>query len=89
MGDISNEMWRKPWSVNVDGVFYRCRAAPGIMIEAWRGGRIINNASTLRRPLGWRLDGVLRASAGVNAKQKCPVFGSGNPRGHGGWSDSL
>ncbi|MYE51466.1 MAG: SDR family NAD(P)-dependent oxidoreductase, partial [Gammaproteobacteria bacterium] len=32
--DISDAMWRKLWSVNVDGVFYCCRAAARIMIEA-------------------------------------------------------
>jgi len=44
--DITDEMWRKLWSVNVDGVFYCCRAAARIMIDAGRGGRIINVAST-------------------------------------------
>ena len=44
--DITDEMWRKLWAVNVDGVFYCCRAAARIMIEAGRGGRIINVGST-------------------------------------------
>ena len=44
--DITDAMWRQLWSVNVDGVFYCCRAAARIMIEAGRGGRIINIAST-------------------------------------------
>ena len=44
--DITDEMWRKLWSVNVDGVFYCCRAAARLMIDAGRGGRIINVAST-------------------------------------------
>ena len=44
--DITDAMWRKLWSVNVDGVFYCCRAAARIMIEAGRGGRIINVGST-------------------------------------------
>ena len=44
--DITDQMWRTLWSVNVDGVFYCCRAAARIMIEAGRGGRIINIAST-------------------------------------------
>ncbi|MEM9620891.1 MAG: SDR family oxidoreductase [Pseudomonadota bacterium] len=43
---ITNEMWEQIWSVNVDGVFYCCRAAAGIMIDAGRGGRIINISST-------------------------------------------
>ena len=32
--DITDEMWRKLWSINVDGVFYCCRAAARIMIAA-------------------------------------------------------
>ena len=44
--DISDAMWRKLWSVNVDGVFHCCRAAARLMIEAGRGGRIINVGST-------------------------------------------
>ncbi|MEM7100182.1 MAG: SDR family oxidoreductase [Pseudomonadota bacterium] len=44
--DISNEMWRTLWSVNVDGVFYCCRAAADLMIKQARGGRIINISST-------------------------------------------
>ena len=44
--DITNDMWRTLWSVNVDGVFYCCRAAARLMIEQGRGGRIINVSST-------------------------------------------
>ncbi|MFN3230564.1 MAG: SDR family NAD(P)-dependent oxidoreductase [Alphaproteobacteria bacterium] len=44
--DISDEMWRTLWSVNVDGLFYCCRAAAAIMIDGGKGGRIINIAST-------------------------------------------
>jgi NAD(P)-dependent dehydrogenase (short-subunit alcohol dehydrogenase family) len=44
--DITDAMWRKLWSVNVDGVFYCCRAAARIMIAAGTRGRIINVAST-------------------------------------------
>lgn len=44
--DITDEMWRTLWSINVDGVFYCCRAGARIMIEAGNGGRIINIAST-------------------------------------------
>ncbi len=43
---ITDDMWRKLWSVNVDGVFYCCRAAARLMVAAGRGGRIINIAST-------------------------------------------
>lgn len=42
---ITDEMWQKLWQVNVDGVFYCCRAATTIM-KAQGGGRIINVAST-------------------------------------------
>lgn len=44
--DISDEQWRTLWSVNVDGVFYCCRAAARAMIDAGNGGRIINISST-------------------------------------------
>ncbi|MBT3624189.1 MAG: SDR family oxidoreductase, partial [Gammaproteobacteria bacterium] len=43
---ITDEMWKALWSVNVDGVFYCCRAAATIMKEQGKGGRIINIAST-------------------------------------------
>jgi len=46
VGGITDEMWRTLWSVNVDGVFYCCRAAAGIMKAQKKGGRIINIAST-------------------------------------------
>ena len=48
---ITDEMWDALWSVNVDGVFYCCRAAAGIMKEQG-GGRIINIASTQARTPG-------------------------------------
>ena len=44
--EITNEMWRTLWSVNVDGLFYCCRAAADLMIKQQRGGRIINISST-------------------------------------------
>ena len=44
--DITDAMWRKLWSVNVDGVFYCARAAADIMIKRGQGGRIINVSST-------------------------------------------
>ena len=44
--DITDAMWRKLWSINVDGLFYCCRAAARLMIEAGGGGRIINISST-------------------------------------------
>ena len=44
--DITDEMWRTLWSVNVDGVFYCCRAAADVMIKQGSGGRIINVSST-------------------------------------------
>lgn len=43
--NITDEMWETLWSVNVDGVFYCCRAAATIMKQQG-GGRIINVAST-------------------------------------------
>ncbi|MFN0093595.1 MAG: SDR family NAD(P)-dependent oxidoreductase [Dehalococcoidia bacterium] len=43
---ITDDMWRTLWAVNVDGVFYCCRAAARIMQAQGRGGRIINIAST-------------------------------------------
>lgn len=48
---ITDEMWQALWSVNVDGVFYSCRAAATIMKEQG-GGRIINIASTQARTPG-------------------------------------
>ena len=52
VGQIDDETWRRLWSVNVDGVFYACRAAARIMIEQGRGGRIINVSSTQARTPG-------------------------------------
>ena len=43
---IDDEMWRTLWSVNVDGLFYCCRAAADIMVAQGEGGRIINVSST-------------------------------------------
>jgi len=43
---ITDQMWRDLWAVNVDGVFYSCRAAASIMKSQGVGGRIINIAST-------------------------------------------
>ncbi|MBT3733822.1 MAG: SDR family oxidoreductase [Gammaproteobacteria bacterium] len=43
---ITDDMWKTLWSVNVDGVFYCCRAAATIMKAQGKGGRIINLAST-------------------------------------------
>ena len=45
VGEITDDMWRTLWSVNVDGVFYCARAASKIMKEGG-GGRIINVSST-------------------------------------------
>ena len=49
---ITDDMWRSLWSVNVDGVFYCCRAAAAIMKQQGKGGRIINIASTQARTPG-------------------------------------
>jgi len=43
---ITDKMWRTLWSINVDGLFYCCRAAAEIMTEQGQGGRIINISST-------------------------------------------
>lgn len=50
--EIDDETWRRLWDVNVDGVFYACRAAARQMIEQGRGGRIINVSSTQARTPG-------------------------------------
>ena len=47
VGEITDEMWRTLWSVNVDGVFYCCRAAAAIMQSQGHGGRIINVSSVV------------------------------------------
>ena len=49
--NITDEMWRTLWSVNVDGLFYCCRAAASIMKQQG-SGRIINIASTQARTPG-------------------------------------
>ena len=46
VAEISNEQWQTLWRINVDGVFYCCRAAAEIMKAQGRGGRIINVSST-------------------------------------------
>ncbi len=46
LGEIRDEDWRAVQRVNVDGVFYCCRAVAKYMIEAGYG-RIINNGSAL------------------------------------------
>ncbi len=48
---ITDDMWQALWSVNVDGLFYCCRAAASIMKEQG-SGRIINVASTQARTPG-------------------------------------
>jgi 2-deoxy-D-gluconate 3-dehydrogenase len=65
--EISDEAWRTLWSVNVDGLFYGCRAAARIMIEQGRGGRIINVSSTqaLTPGVGVTYDGSKAAVAQI------------------------
>ena len=62
---LSDEAWRTLWSVNVDGVFYGCRAAARIMIDQGRGGRIINISSTQAKTpgVGMTYDGSKAAVA--------------------------
>jgi len=43
--DMKTETWRKLMAINLDGVFYCCRAAARAMIKLNRGGRIINVSS--------------------------------------------
>ena len=43
---ITDDMWKSLWSVNVEGLFYCCRAAASIMKDQGSGGRIINVSST-------------------------------------------
>lgn len=43
--DMKTETWRKLMSVNLDGVFYCCRAAARAMISLGNGGRIVNISS--------------------------------------------
>jgi NAD(P)-dependent dehydrogenase (short-subunit alcohol dehydrogenase family) len=43
--DMKTEVWRKLMSINLDGVFYCCRAAARAMIKQGSGGRIINLSS--------------------------------------------
>lgn len=50
--ELSDETWRTLWSVNLDGVFYCCRAGARIMIDQGRGGRIINVSSTQAKTPG-------------------------------------
>ena len=46
IADMKTETWRGLMSVNLDGVFYCCRAGARAMIRRGRGGRIVNVAST-------------------------------------------
>lgn len=50
--EITDDMWRTLWGINVDGVFYCCRAAADVMIKAGNGGRIINVSSTQAKTPG-------------------------------------
>jgi NAD(P)-dependent dehydrogenase (short-subunit alcohol dehydrogenase family) len=46
VAEMPTEKWRGLMSVNLDGVFYCCRAEARAMIARGKGGRIINIAST-------------------------------------------
>ncbi|MFT7654567.1 MAG: NAD(P)-dependent dehydrogenase (short-subunit alcohol dehydrogenase family) [Limisphaerales bacterium] len=65
--EITDDMWRTSWAVNVDGVFYCCRAAADIMIEQATGGRIINISSTqaVSPGVGVSYDGTKAAVAQI------------------------
>lgn len=43
--ETSDEHWRKHFAVNVDGLFYCCRAFGGLMIKDGGGGAIVNIGS--------------------------------------------
>jgi NAD(P)-dependent dehydrogenase (short-subunit alcohol dehydrogenase family) len=45
VADTTDEMWRRLFSVNVDGTFYCTRAAVRDMVAAGNGGKIVNIAS--------------------------------------------
>jgi NAD(P)-dependent dehydrogenase (short-subunit alcohol dehydrogenase family) len=45
VSDTTDQMWRRLFSVNVDGTFYCTRAAVRAMVAAGNGGKIINIAS--------------------------------------------
>jgi len=55
--DLSLETWRKTMAINVDGVFYGCRAAVRAMRKNPNGGAIVNLSSTS----GFRADPDLAA----------------------------
>jgi NAD(P)-dependent dehydrogenase (short-subunit alcohol dehydrogenase family) len=46
IADMKTETWRGLMAVNLDGVFYCCRAGARAMIRRGCGGRIVNVAST-------------------------------------------
>lgn len=43
--DTSDEHWRRHFAVNVDGLFYCCRAFGGLMLKDGGGGAIVNIGS--------------------------------------------
>lgn len=43
--ETTDEMWRRQMAVNLDGVFFSCRQAIKMMLEAGRGGKIVNITS--------------------------------------------
>jgi 3-oxoacyl-[acyl-carrier protein] reductase len=66
LSDLSIEEWRRNFSVNLDGIFYACRAALPAMVAA-RYGRIINTSSMAGK------DG--NAFQGAYAASKAGVIG--------------
>jgi NAD(P)-dependent dehydrogenase (short-subunit alcohol dehydrogenase family) len=51
--DCPDDLWRRVISVNLDGVFWCCRAAGRLLIAQGQGGRIINMASMSARVADW------------------------------------
>jgi NAD(P)-dependent dehydrogenase (short-subunit alcohol dehydrogenase family) len=88
--DTTDDMWRRQFSVNVDGTFYCTRSAVRNMMEAGTGGKIVNIASIsgLRANPGFaaycsskaaivnltRQVGIDYASHGINVNAVAPGF---------------
>jgi NAD(P)-dependent dehydrogenase (short-subunit alcohol dehydrogenase family) len=53
--DCPDDLWRRVMAVNLDGVFWCCRAAGRRLIRQGQGGRIINVASMSGRVADWPL----------------------------------
>ncbi|MDS1112463.1 SDR family NAD(P)-dependent oxidoreductase [Gordonia westfalica] len=88
--ETTDEVWRQQFAVNVDGTFFCTRAVLRAMIEAGKGGKIVNVASIsgLRANPGFaaycaskaalvnftRQAGIDYASVGINVNGVAPGF---------------